>query len=47
MPSDYLSEDLARFALVGAKSYGRRPTFLPRTGLSQLERVIDRIASGA
>jgi len=35
------------FALVGAKSYGRLPTFLLRTGLAQLERVVDRLASGA
>jgi hypothetical protein len=35
------------FALVGAKSYGRLPTFLLRTGLTQLERVVDRLASGA
>jgi thioredoxin reductase len=35
------------FALVGAKSYGRLPTFLLRTGLAQLERVMDRMASGA
>lgn len=35
------------FALVGSKSYGRLPTFLLRTGLAQLERVVDRLASGS
>ena len=35
------------FALVGSKSYGRLPTFLLRTGLAQLERIVDRLASGA
>lgn len=35
------------FAIVGAKSYGRLPTFLLLAGLAQLERVLDRMASGA
>lgn len=35
------------FCLVGAKSYGRLPAFLLRTGLAQLERVLDRMASGS
>jgi thioredoxin reductase len=35
------------FSLVGAKSYGRLPTFLLQTGLAQLERVVDRMAGGA
>lgn len=36
-----------RFALVGSKSYGRLPTFLLRTGLAQIERIVDRLASVA
>ena len=35
------------FCLVGSKSYGRLPTFLLRTGLAQLERVVDRLAAGS
>jgi hypothetical protein len=35
------------FYLVGAKSYGRLPTFLLRNGLEQLEAVLDRVASSA
>jgi hypothetical protein len=33
-----------RFYLVGAKSYGRLPTFLLRTGLQQLETILDGLA---
>jgi thioredoxin reductase len=33
------------FHLVGAKSYGRLPTFLLRNGLDQLETILDRLAS--
>lgn len=32
------------FHLIGAKSYGRLPTFLLRNGLGQLEQVLDRLA---
>lgn len=32
------------FHLVGAKSYGRLPTFLLRNGLEQLETILDRLA---
>jgi hypothetical protein len=35
------------FYLVGAKSYGRLPTFLLKNGLEQLEAVLDRVASPA
>lgn len=35
------------FFLVGAKSYGRLPTFLLRTGLQQLETVLDGLAARA
>jgi len=35
------------FHLVGAKSYGRLPTFLLRSGLEQLETVLDRLAAPA
>ena len=35
------------FHLVGAKSYGRLPTFLLQTGLAQLETVLDRLAAAA
>ena len=35
------------FHLVGAKSYGRLPTFLLKNGLEQLETVLDRVASPA
>jgi hypothetical protein len=34
-----------RFHLVGAKSYGRLPTFLLRTGLQQLETILDALAA--
>jgi len=44
-------EDLASgepgFHLVGAKSYGRLPTFLLRNGLAQLETILDRLAASA
>jgi hypothetical protein len=33
------------FHLVGAKSYGRLPTFLLRNGIAQLETILDRLAS--
>jgi hypothetical protein len=33
------------FHLIGAKSYGRLPTFLLRNGLDQLETILDRLAS--
>ena len=33
------------FHLIGAKSYGRLPTFLLRNGLDQLEAILDRLAS--
>jgi thioredoxin reductase len=33
-----------RFYLVGAKSYGRLPTFLLRTGLQQLETILEGLA---
>jgi hypothetical protein len=33
------------FHLVGAKSYGRLPTFLLKNGLEQLEAVLDRLAA--
>jgi thioredoxin reductase len=33
------------FYLVGAKSYGRLPTFLLRTGLQQLETILDGLTS--
>jgi len=32
------------FALVGAKSYGRLPTFLLQTGLAQIEAILGRMA---
>jgi hypothetical protein len=32
------------FHLVGAKSYGRLPTFLLRDGIDQLETILDRLA---
>jgi len=32
------------FHLVGAKSYGRLPTFLLRDGIAQLETILDRLA---
>ena len=32
------------FHLVGAKSYGRLPTFLLRNGLEQLETILDGLA---
>jgi thioredoxin reductase len=35
------------FHLVGSKSYGRLPTFLLRTGQSQLETVLDGLAARA
>ena len=35
------------FHLVGAKSYGRLPTFLLKNGLEQLETILDRVASPA
>jgi hypothetical protein len=35
------------FYLVGAKSYGRLPTFLLRNGLEQLETILDRLAGDA
>ena len=35
------------FHLVGAKSYGRLPTFLLQSGLDQLEMVLDRLAASA
>jgi hypothetical protein len=35
------------FHMVGAKSYGRLPTFLLRTGLRQLETVLDSLAARA
>jgi thioredoxin reductase len=35
------------FHLVGAKSYGRLPTFLLRNGLEQLESVLDRLAASS
>jgi len=34
-----------RFHLIGAKSYGRLPTFLLRTGLQQLETILDGLAA--
>jgi hypothetical protein len=33
------------FHLVGAKSYGRLPTFLLRNGFEQLETILDRLAA--
>jgi threonine dehydrogenase-like Zn-dependent dehydrogenase len=33
------------FHLVGAKSYGRLPTFLLRNGFDQLETILDRLAA--
>jgi hypothetical protein len=33
------------FHLVGAKSYGRLPTFLLRNGIDQLETILDRLAA--
>ena len=45
-PSDLESGE-PRFHLVGAKSYGRLPTFLLRTGLQQLETVLDGLARRA
>jgi hypothetical protein len=36
-----------RFYMVGAKSYGRLPSFLLRTGLHQLETILDRLAARA
>jgi hypothetical protein len=33
------------FHLVGAKSYGRLPTFLLRNGIEQLETILDRLAA--
>jgi len=35
------------FHLVGAKSYGRLPTFLLRNGIDQLETILDRLAAPA
>jgi hypothetical protein len=35
------------FYMVGAKSYGRLPTFLLQTGLRQLETVLDGLAARA
>jgi len=35
------------FHLVGAKSYGRLPTFLLRNGLDQLETILDRLGTPA
>jgi hypothetical protein len=35
------------FHLVGAKSYGRLPTFLLRNGIEQLETILDRLAASA
>jgi hypothetical protein len=35
------------FHLVGAKSYGRLPTFLLRNGIDQLETILDRLAASA
>jgi hypothetical protein len=32
------------FHLIGSKSYGRLPTFLLRTGLSQIEAIVDGLA---
>jgi len=35
------------FHLIGAKSYGRLPTFLLRNGIDQLETILDRLAASA
>jgi hypothetical protein len=35
------------FHLVGAKSYGRLPTFLLRNGIEQLETILDRLGASA
>jgi hypothetical protein len=35
------------FHLVGAKSYGRLPTFLLQTGQGQLERILDGLRARA
>jgi hypothetical protein len=35
------------FHFVGAKSYGRLPTFLLRNGIDQLETILDRLAAPA
>ena len=35
------------FHFVGAKSYGRLPTFLLRNGIEQLETILDRLAAPA
>jgi thioredoxin reductase len=35
------------FHLIGAKSYGRLPTFLLRDGIAQLETILDRLAASA
>lgn len=42
-PADLESGE-PRFHLAGAKSYGRLPTFLLRTGLQQLETILDGLA---
>jgi hypothetical protein len=47
VPDRELESGEPGFALVGSKSYGRLPTFLLRTGLAQLERIVDRLASVA
>lgn len=43
-PRDLASGE-SRFHLVGAKSYGRAPTFLLQTGYSQLETILDGLFS--
>jgi hypothetical protein len=45
-PADLDSGEPA-FHLVGAKSYGRLPTFLLRNGIDQLETILDRLAAPA
>jgi hypothetical protein len=45
-PSD-LDSGEPGFHLIGAKSYGRLPTFLLRNGLTQLEAILDRLAAPA
>lgn len=45
-PADLDSGEPA-FHLVGAKSYGRLPTFLLRDGIAQLETILDRLGGPA
>jgi hypothetical protein len=47
LAEDDLESGEPGFHLVGAKSYGRLPTFLLQTGRGQLERILDGLAARA